>query len=348
MYLPGAALSSLGLGTGLMYFLNPRRGGRRALMRDRAVHNAKRRQFVRTETPDDRQLVERVRARLGRVVSHAHAIDVDACDGCVTLSGPILHSEASRAIAAVQAVPGVQLIVNELGVRRRPEHVPSLQGGRTRPGLAPGIRQRSWARAARCAVGTSGLGLMLAGARRGGATGAALVATGVLLALRGATNLEVKRFTGIGAGRRAVDVQKTITIDAPIEDVFAFWSDYENFPRFLSRVLNVRPAQAEGVSHWIVKGPAGRPVDFETELSAYEPNRLLGWRTLESSRIRHAGLVQLEPAPDGGTRVTVRMSYNPPGDWIGHEGAPAFGVDAKRSLDEDLLRMETLLDQRSP
>lgn len=244
-------------------------------------------------------------------------------------------------------MPGVKLVINEMGVRRRPEHVSSLQGGGTRPGLAPDILQRNWAPATRCVVATSGLGLMLAGVRRGSSTGAALFAAGALLALRGATNLEVKRLTGIGAGRRAVDVQKTITIDAPVEEVFAFWSNYENFPRFLSRVLNVRPASVEGVSHWIVKGPAGVPVDFETELSAYEPNRLLGWRTLESSRIKHAGLVRFEPAPSGGTRVMVRMSYNPPGGWIGHEVASAFGVDAKRSLDDDLLRMKTLLEASS-
>lgn len=62
------------------------------------------------------------------------------------------------------------------------------------------------------------------------------------LFLRAATKLETRRLTGIGAGRRATDVQKTITVDAAIEDVFEFWTSYDNFPRFISRVLDVQPS----------------------------------------------------------------------------------------------------------
>jgi uncharacterized membrane protein len=373
-----AALSSVGLGAGLMYFLDPKRGGRRrALVRDRIVHHAKleaaatatagrdiahrargvaarARRAVRRTQPDDRQLVERVRAQLGRVVSHARAIDVEACDGCVTLRGPVLHAEAANLLDAVRRVPGVRLVVDELAVRRRPEHIPSLQGGSTPPGLHADIWQRTWAPATRCLLGTAGLAVAVAGASRRNGAGAALAAAGSLLALRAATNLELRRLTGIGAGRRAVDLQKTITIGAPVEDVFSFWSNYENFPRFLSRVLQVRPSGRDGLSHWIVRGPAGMPIDFETEVSALVPHKVLGWRTVEGSRMGHAGLVRFEPvagaqgAERGSTRVHVRMSYNPPAGWFGHEIARAFGADPKRSLDEDLMRMKTLLETGTP
>jgi uncharacterized membrane protein len=65
----------------------------------------------------------------------------------------------------------------------------------------------------------------------------------------------MKRLVGINAGRRAVDIQKTITIDAPVETVYAFWTAYDNFPRFMSRVHDVRPSTREGQSHWTVEGP---------------------------------------------------------------------------------------------
>jgi uncharacterized membrane protein len=69
--------------------------------------------------------------------------------------------------------------------------------------------------------------------------------------------------------------KKTITIDAPVEQVFGFWTAYENFPRFMSRVLEVRPTTREGQSHWTVSGPAGVPVEFDAEVSAFVPNEVL-------------------------------------------------------------------------
>jgi uncharacterized membrane protein len=182
------------------------------------------------------------------------------------------------------------------------------------------------------------------GASRRDAPGTLLAAAGIGLIARAAMNVEARRLTGIGGGRRAVDVQKTITIDAPVDEVFAFWSQYSNFPRFFSRVLDVRPSAREGQSHWTVAGPAGIPVEFDTEVSSLVPNERLGWRTIEGSPVAHAGLVRFEPAGDGRTRVHVRMSYNPPGGWIGHGVAAAFGVDPKSSLDADLVRMKTSLE----
>jgi uncharacterized membrane protein len=168
------------------------------------------------------------------------------------------------------------------------------------------------------------------------------------LVARAATNLETSRLTGIGARRRAVDVQKTITIDASLERVFSFWTTYENFPRFMSRVLDVRPSTRERQSHWKVAGPAGVPVEFDAEVSSFVPNQAFGWRTIEGAPVAHAGLVRFEPTRDGRTRVHLRMSYNPPGGWFGHGVAAAFAVDPKSSLDADLARMKTLLETGRP
>jgi uncharacterized membrane protein len=171
---------------------------------------------------------------------------------------------------------------------------------------------------------------------------------GVGLLARAATNLDARRLTGVGAKRRAVDIQKTITIDAPVDQVFGFWTAYENFPRFMSNVRDVRPSVRERQSHWTVGGPAGIPVEFDAEVSSFVPNEAFGWRTIEGSRVAHAGLVRFEPAGDRKTRVHIRMSYNPPGGWLGHGVAAAFGIDPKRSLDADLVRMKTLIETGRP
>lgn len=364
----GAVLTGLGIGVALMYFLDPERGRRRrSLIRDRVAHSknvsaeamgatgrdvvhratgaaARIRGRLRRRSVDDIVLVERVRAQLGRLVSHPRAIDVEAKDGVVTLRGPILQAEVPRLVGAVERIRGVREVVSALEEHKQPGNVPALQGGSTPPAPQPDILQRQWSPATRLLVGTTGTALTGYGASRRDVPGTILAATGLGLLARAATNLESRRLTGIGARRRAVDVQKTITIDAPVEDVFEFWTAYENFPRFMSRVLEVRPSTRERQSHWKVVGPAGVPVEFDAEVSALVPNQAFGWRTIEGAPVAHAGLVHFEPAGDRRTRVHIRMSYNPPGGWLGHGVAAAFGVDPKSSLDADLVRAKTLLE----
>lgn len=364
----GAVLTGLGIGVGLMYLLDPERGRRRrARIRDQVAHGTKRASDAAGATSrdvahrasgamsrlrgawgrtpvDDEVLVERVRAQLGRVVSHPHALDVGAANGVVTLRGPILRHEVRRLLDTVDGVAGVREVVNELEEHKEAGNIPALQGGTTPPGLQPEVWQREWSPTTRVVAGGTGVALVGYGASHRTLPGALLTAAGIGLLARAATNLEMRRLTGIGAKRRAVDVQKTITINAPVEQVFGFWSAYDNFPRFMSRVLEVRPSTRERQSHWTVAGPAGVPVEFDAEISAFVPNEAFAWRTIEGSPVAHAGLVRFEPAGEGQTRVHIRMSYNPPGGWFGHGIAAAFGADPKRSLDADLVRMKTLLE----
>ena len=164
LFTTGAAV-----GAGMMFLLDPIGGGRRrALLRDqmvRATHKTgdgldalgrdayNRARGIVAETwgslhRDDasgRRLEERVRAELGRVVSHPRAIDVAATDdGCVCLSGPILTEEADAALRAIQSVRGVCAVEDQLERHDTPENIPSLQGGRTRHGRRSALLQDSW------------------------------------------------------------------------------------------------------------------------------------------------------------------------------------------------------------
>jgi uncharacterized membrane protein len=368
----GSLLAGLGAGTAIAYFLDPARGSRRrARVRDLVAHGANKgvdalgatlrdarnrgrgaaaavRHTLGGDEPDDRVLVERVRAALGRIVSHPHAIDVVASGGHVSLSGPILKPEVKPLVTIVEGLSGVRSVINNLEEHKSAIGIPSLQGGAARPGYARRGRREEWSPTARVASSIGGAALVTWGATRRNTPGMLIAASGAMLMARAAANVDVRRLTGIGAGRRAVDIQKTITIDAPVEEVFAFWSCYENFPSFMSRVLEVRPSAREGQSHWIVAGPAGTHVEFDAEITELIPNEVLAWRTIDGSIIGHAGLARFEPTQDARTRVSVRMSYNPPGGWLGHGIASAFGVDPKSSLDADLARIKTLIETGRP
>ncbi|HZS04204.1 MAG TPA: SRPBCC family protein [Blastocatellia bacterium] len=362
---------SLGAGAGLMYLLDPDRGRRRrASLRDAAartihqsscavgttsrdVSNRARGLFARTtsvfrsDDADDDVIEARVRSRLGRLVSHPHAVKATVSRGHVTLTGHILAREADGLASCVSKVRGVRGVDDQLQAHDQPGSVPDLQGGRERPGDRFELMQSNWSPAARLLTTLTGGALMGVCARRRDALGFGLGTLGFGLMLRGVTNTEMKRMVGAGGGRRAIDIHKTININAPVERVFEFWTNYENFPHFMTNVREVREI-GNGRSHWVVSGPAGVPVEWDAVITEYIPGKLIAWKSERNSIIRNAGLVRFEPQNDHLTRLTVRMSYNPPAGVVGHAVATAFGADPKHEMDADLARMKTMIETGNP
>ena len=366
----GTSLGGLGIGAGLMYLLDPITGKRRrAVLRDKAVHvahntnramgitwrdfsnrtrgmMAETRSLLSRSPATGRMLEQRVRSKLGQYVSHPGSIDVTVEDGRVILRGPVMGNEVDRLIAGVSCIRGVEEVEDRLARHEHAAHVPGLQGGRSRTGGRFELLQEHWSPTARFMVGTGGAAISMLGAVRGGPIGALMGATGLTLLARGLTNLPLQRLIGVGAGRRAIDLQKTIHIQAPVAEVFRIWSAYENFPRFMSHVRRVTQI-APGWSHWSVAGPAGVPLEWDAILTEYEPNRFLAWKTAPGSIIKHAGKVQFEPDAEGGTRVHITMSYNPIAGGLGHELAELLGSDPKRRMDYDLMEMKSFIERGS-
>jgi osmotically-inducible protein OsmY len=207
-------LTGFGLGLGLVFLLDPQRGARRrAMLRDAAMRAmqsaggaaetvardmrnraagtaAELAARMRDDDADDRTVAERVRAKLGRVVSHPHAVRVTASKGIVTLTGPILQAEVPRLIHTVERVRGVRDVINQLDEHRHAAHIPSLQGGSVRSGMQADIFQRHWAPATRFIAAASGMSLAMLGAQRRGISGKLLIAGGLSLLARAGTNAD--------------------------------------------------------------------------------------------------------------------------------------------------------------
>jgi uncharacterized membrane protein len=361
-------IGSLILGAGAMYLLDPDRGARRrSLLRDRLVHARNRfgegmgatardarnrvvgaaaslRSRFQADEADDPVLHERVRSAIGRVVAHPGAITVTAYDGRVVLSGHVLAAEVDELIRRVERVRGVREVRNELEIHRTTNGVPDLQGGGQPREERPELLQENWAPATRLLIGTIGGVMALQGARRMGGLGKAVSAAGLGLVTRAITNLPPRRLVGAGAGHRAIDIQKTIRVTAPVEAVWQLWNNFEQFPRFMSHLREVR-REGEDRSHWVAKGPAGTSVEWDAIVTERVPNEVLAWRSVEESTVQTAGRVRFRPMPDGGTEIDVQMSYNPPAGALGHVVAFLFGTDPKHAMDEDMVRLKSLLEE---
>jgi uncharacterized membrane protein len=195
----------------------------------------------------------------------------------------------------------------------------------------------------RLLMGAAGGAMATFGAGRHDTLGGARTLTGLTLLTRVLTNMELKRMLGVGVGRRAVDIQKTINLNAPVDQVFRLWANYQNFPHFMSNVREVKDL-GDGRSHWIVSGPAGTSVEWDAVITAYSPNEVLAWRTEPNSLVQHAGIIQFRSHPDGSTTVNIQLTYNPAAGGLGHIVASPFGADPKSRTDEDLVRMKSFIE----
>ncbi len=360
-------LTLVGSVLGLAYLLDPAKGrGRRARLQDHAVHTAHQLRLMAGKTardlaqraegveargaaaieeglvPDD-ILVARLRSKMGRIVSHPHAIRISATDGRVVLEGTILKAEAEPLLHLVRSERGVEDLEDRLAVHEWAADVPALQGGWPRQGLRLDLFQENWSPATRFLAGLTGIAVLATGARARPAVRAAAGVAGTTLLARASFNLPLRRLFGIGAGRRAVDITKTLNLVAPVEEVFAYWANPENYPRFLHHVRSVR-SLGEGRYHWLIEGPAGIPIAWEAEITDLVPDDRLVWESLPGTWIGNSGQIRFLRNADGTTRMDVRMSYNPPLGALCDALAHVLGVDPEHMLDEDLMRFKSLVE----
>ena len=363
-------LGSAAAGALTMYMMDPDRGNRRrALMTDKfhslasrtedAIDVASRdlgnrvqglrakahRLLSRdTHAADDRVLRERVRQRLGRVVSHPHAIAVSAQQGRVTLSGPVLAHEKQALLEAVRNVPGVREVEDQLQEHERPDGISSLQGdGKIASSSAA---RESWPPALRAIAAVGGSTLGIAGLMQRTPAGKAMAAAGLLMAMRGIINMSFARMTGLRADGQTISLNKTIHIEAPPEKVFDLWSNYENFPHFMSHVEEVRDL-GNGRSHWVVRGPAGARFEWTAVITEFRRPEVLAWESEPDAIVRNTGRIRFEPEGNG-TRVSVHFWYSPPAGVIGHAVASILHSDPKQEMDDDLMRMKTFIETGIP
>jgi uncharacterized membrane protein len=359
-------IAGTGIGAGLMYFFDPDKGRRRrALAHDKWLHAVnKTADAIEVTARDIRNrslgmvagsrrlltspggsLEERVRTEIGLTVSHPHSIRSEIQGDTVVLTGPLLEREVEPLLARISALPGVAGIDDRLEVHKEPGNVSGLQGApaRRRAGRRIGVMQTNWSPALRFFGGLTGAYLTLYGARHRGLRAAFATVAGAGLFARAASNKELKRVFGLGAGPNAVSIKKTLHINAPVERVFQLWSDYENFPRFMSRVQEVRRGNGN-LSHWVVRGPAGVPVEWNAILTKSVPNEEIAWRTEPGSTVEHAGRVKFASVNGNATRVEVELSYNPGMGTLGHGLAVLFGADPKTEMDADLMRMKSYIE----
>jgi uncharacterized membrane protein len=132
----------------------------------------------------------------------------------------------------------------------------------------------------------------------------------------------------------AQSVHESIEVQAPLQDVFMYWSNFQNFPKIMRNVEEVRTTGPD-TSRWRVKGPLGKTVEYDARTTEASPGRGIAWQSVEGE-VENSGRVRFEEVALGRTRIDVTMNYaDPPGGKVGEVVAEAIS-NPEREMREDL------------
>ncbi len=244
---------------------------------------------------------------------------------------------APRGVAKIAGVRGNTGLIRLFGLREMASGIGIFAQGR-RPTAAV------WSRVAGDALDLAALGAAFASPNsRKGRVAFATANVLAVTALDVICGRQLSSSDSAAAGG-ANQVKKSLIINRSPEELYQFWHDFENLPRFMLHLESVR-VTGEGHSHWVAKAPAGTTVEWDAEITEDRPGELIAWRSLEGADVENSGSVHFKGAPGGrGTIVRVEMEYNPPGGRIGGLVAKLTGDDPGRQAQEALRCFKQLME----
>ena len=138
--------------------------------------------------------------------------------------------------------------------------------------------------------------------------------------------------------------ERFIEINAPVERVFDLFSDFESFPRWMKNIREVRRT-GRRYTRWAADAPLGSSVEWEAQITAFEPDRRIAWQSVRGD-INTDGEVVYQESRRWTTLMRVRLGYDPPAGRLGSLVARLFGKNPEQQLEEDLERFAEVAEGR--
>jgi len=292
------------------------------------------------ELPDDRILVERIRSRMGRIVSKPHKIHVAADNGVVTLWGTAQEHETNELVRAVETMEGVSEVLDHLELHAATET-------EDRASHYHQVRKQTllnWSPAKRLLAGAAGSAATFYGWKRKDNLGFALSLLGAGLTATSLLERNPYSLLALGEDSPGFELDRTITINAPISDLYGFWTNPENYPKVFSHIANIE-RMGENLYRWSIAGPANIPIHWEGSIIRTVPNTIVEWKSLPGSMVGNFGIARFDPNYDATTRLRIRMFYRPPAGILGRFLAEMLGSNPGTVLDHDLQRLKILFER---
>ena len=217
----------------------------------------------------------------------------------------------------------------------------------------------------RLVSGVAGGALIAYGVKQGGAIGVVLSLVGGGLALRGATGhcqvydamdvntADTQELQHRGASSKGtfsngllakkIHVKKSVTINKSPAELYKFWRNFENLPKFMTHLESVT-VTGEKTSFWKAKAPLGKTVEWNAEITSEQENERIGWKSVEGADIPNSGVVEFKPTSTRGTEVRVVLTYESPAGELGAIIAKLFGEEPSQQVYGDLYRFKSMME----
>lgn len=201
----------------------------------------------------------------------------------------------------------------------------------------------------------AGGALALWGLRRGGLLGLISALTGAGLAARGVSGYcpgyarleptEAERDIAERYGwKSAMIADQTVAIARPREEIYRFWRDFANLPRFMPHIEHLVILSDER-SHWEARAPMGASVEWDSIITEDQPNERIAWESAEGADVRNAGWVEFRETPlRDGTEVRAFIAYEPPAGRLGRLIVKLWGEEPNVQTREDLQRLKQIFE----
>lgn len=139
-------------------------------------------------------------------------------------------------------------------------------------------------------------------------------------------------------------VGRTVSINRPRAQLYAFWRDFINLPRFMENIEAITVLDTRR-SHWVVTAPGERKVEWDSVVTEDTPDSLIAWSSAEGAGVRNSGRIEFRDSTNGrGTVVTATIIYDPPGGAIGKALAKLFQREPDIQTRRDLRRFKQLME----
>ena len=136
---------------------------------------------------------------------------------------------------------------------------------------------------------------------------------------------------------------RAVTINRPASELYTFWRDFSNLATFMDNVVSVTPTDG-GRTHWVVKAPAGKTVEWDATITEDKANELIAWTSGEGADVPNSGRIEFRDAGARGTVVTATILYDPPTGAIGKLIAKMFQREPAIQARRDLRRFKQLME----
>lgn len=147
-----------------------------------------------------------------------------------------------------------------------------------------------------------------------------------------------------GQGDADTLIGRTVTINRPRTELFAYWRDFNNLAAFMENVERIEMLDGNR-SHWVVKAPAGKTVEWVSTIIEERDGEFIAWASEDGADVPNSGRIDFRDAQAGrGTIVTATILYDPPAGTIGRLVAKMFQREPAIQARRDLRRFKQLME----